>query len=59
MLFGPPEFADFRAAFGVPEVWAPIGAIAVGHFDPAANPVKRVYARYRKPLAELVHRSHW
>jgi nitroreductase len=59
VFFGPPEFADFRAAFGVPEEWTPIGAIAVGHFDPAANPVKPAYARYRKPLAELVHRGRW
>jgi nitroreductase len=59
VFFGPPEFADFRTAFGVPEEWTPIGAIAVGHFDPAANPVKPAYARYRKPLAELVHRGRW
>jgi nitroreductase len=59
VFFGPPEFADFRAEFGVPEEWTPIGAIAVGHFDPAANPVRPVFARHRKPFADLVHRGRW
>jgi hypothetical protein len=43
----------------VPGQWTPIGAIAVGHFDPAANPIRPVFARYRKPLAELVHHGRW
>ena len=34
VFFGPPEFADFRAAFGVPEQWTPIGAIAARPFRP-------------------------
>ncbi len=38
VFFGPPDFADFRAEFGVPPEWTPIGAIAVGHLDPADNP---------------------
>jgi nitroreductase len=59
VFFGPPEFAGFRAAFGVPGEWTPIGAIAIGHFDPAANPVNPGYARHRKPLDQLVHRGRW
>ena len=59
VFFGPPEFADFRAEFGVPEEWTPIGAIAVGHYDPEANPDRPALRSRRKPLADLVHRGHW
>ena len=31
VFFGPPDIADFRARFGVPGEWTPIGAIGVGH----------------------------
>lgn len=30
VFFGPPDIADFRARFGVPGEWTPIGAIGVG-----------------------------
>jgi nitroreductase len=59
VFFGPPELADFRAAFGVPQEWTPIGAIAVGHFDPAANPARPGLRSRRKPFDEVVHRGHW
>lgn len=61
VFFGiePASMADFRARFGVPEEWTPIGAIAVGHPDPAADPVPPARASDRKPLAELVHRGRW
>jgi nitroreductase len=59
VFFGPPEFADFRAEFGVPEEWTPIGAIAVGYYDPDANPGRPALRSRRKPLADLVHRAHW
>jgi nitroreductase len=59
VFFGPPEFADFRAEFGVPPEWTPIGAIAVGHFDPGANPVRPELGSRRKPLTELVHHGRW
>jgi nitroreductase len=59
VFFGPPEFADFRAEFGVPEEWTPIGAIAVGYFDPDDNPVRPGLRSRRKPLADLVHRGRW
>jgi nitroreductase len=59
VFFGPPEFADFRAEFGVPEEWTPIGAIAVGHYDPDANPARPALRSRRKPLTDLVHRGHW
>jgi nitroreductase len=61
VFFGlPPEnMADFRTQYGVPDQWMPIGAIAVGYPDPAADPVPPARASDRKSLDELVHRGHW
>jgi nitroreductase len=61
VFFGiPPEnMADFRAQFGVPEAWTPIGAITIGHPDPAAEPITPARPSDRKSLAELVHRGRW
>ena len=59
VLFGPPDIADFRTQFGVPEAWTPIGAIAIGHPDPASDPVAPARPSDRKSLTELVHRGRW
>jgi nitroreductase len=59
VFFGPPDIADFRARFGVPDGWTPIGAIAVGHPDLPADPVPPARASERKSLDELVHRGRW
>jgi nitroreductase len=59
VFFGPPDIADFRAEFGVPPEWTPIGAVAVGYPDPAADPVRPARPSDRKSLAELVHRGRW
>jgi nitroreductase len=59
VFFGPPDITDFRRAFGVPDEWTPIGAIAIGHPDPAADPIPPARASDRKPLTELVHRGRW
>jgi nitroreductase len=59
VFFGPPDIADFRARFGVPDEWTPIGAIAVGHPDLPADPVPPARASERKSLYELVHRGRW
>ena len=61
VFFGlPPEnMADFRTQYGVPDQWMPIGAIAIGYPDPAADPVPPARASDRKSLDELVHRGHW
>ncbi len=61
VFFGiqPGIMAAFRARFGVPEQWTPIGAIAVGHPDPGADPVPPARASDRKSLDELVHRGRW
>lgn len=49
----------FRAHFGVPEQWMPIGAIAIGEPDPAADPVPPARASDRRTLEDLVHRGTW
>jgi nitroreductase len=61
VFFGiPPEStAGFRASYGVPAEWTPIGAIAVGHPDPAADQFRSSGTRNRKTLDELVHRGCW
>ena len=47
----------FRTAFGVPEAYTPIGAIAVGHRAPdVASPSSR---RGRRGPDEVVHRGRW
>jgi nitroreductase len=49
----------FRARFGVPDQWTPIGAIAIGHPNPGAEPVPPGRPTARKSLDELVHRARW
>jgi nitroreductase len=49
----------FRAAYGIPAEWTPIGAIAIGHPDPGGDPVPPARASDRKTLDQLVHRGHW
>ena len=54
-----PEYVDdFRAEFGVPATYRPIGTIALGHrADHPGSPGSA--ARGRRPLEEVVHRGHW
>jgi nitroreductase len=60
-FFGiPPERLEpFRAEFGVPQEYSPVGAITIGHrtSDPGAagSPTRRP----RRPLDEVVHRGRW
>jgi len=55
-IFGE-HVAAFRTAFGVPEAYTPIAAIAVGHRAPdAASPSLR---RGRRGPEEVVHRGRW
>ncbi len=53
----PVHLEPFRAAFGVPDAFTPIGAIAVGHRSPdIPSPSLR---RGRRGLDEVVHRGSW
>jgi nitroreductase len=60
-FFGIPRdrIATFRAEFGVPDAYTPVGAITVGHRadDPGAlgSPSRRT----RRPMADVVHRGGW
>ena len=59
-FFGIPshEIGSFRAEFGVPEAYTPIGAITVGHRAEDAGG-RGSAARGRRPLDEVVHRGSW
>jgi nitroreductase len=61
VFFGiaPEIMAAFRAQYGVPPQWTPIGAIAIGYPDPDSDPIPPAPASERKPLTELVHRGQW
>lgn len=58
-FFGiPPEQIEpFREAFGVPEDYKPIGAIAIGHR--AADRRSPSLKRGRRPTSEVIHRGRW
>ncbi|MGH3446906.1 MAG: nitroreductase family protein [Nocardioidaceae bacterium] len=60
-FFGiPPECtAAFRAEYGVPAEFAPIGAVAIGHRAASELVGGSSATRPRRSLAELVHRSSW
>jgi nitroreductase len=56
---GPTEITDFRARYGIPSEWDPIGALAIGYPDPDTDPVPPARPSDRKPLTELVHHGRW
>lgn len=47
----------FRQAFGIPEDYTPIGAIAIGY--PAPDTPSPSLLRGRRPSTEVLHFSHW
>jgi nitroreductase len=52
-------YERLRDACGVPEGWAPIGAVAIGH-PATTDPVRSsAHTRDRRPLDALVHRGRW
>jgi nitroreductase len=61
LFFGiPPELIpEFRQLYGVPEQYLPIGAVAVGHPDTAADKGGSGKVIKRRTLDELVHRGGW
>jgi nitroreductase len=53
----PDRMGPYRAEFGVPPEFTPIGAVSVGHRAPdRRSPSLR---RGRRPVADVVHRGHW
>jgi nitroreductase len=59
-FFGvPPDAFDrFRAEFGVPAAYTPIGAVTIGHRVPDAGTAGSA-RRGRRPVEEVVHRGGW
>ncbi|WP_117209428.1 nitroreductase family protein [Allorhizocola rhizosphaerae] len=53
----PEQLADFKAAFGVPAEYTPVGAVSVGY--PAEDNIRGSSHRGRRPLDEVVHFGHW
>ena len=49
--------ATFRAAYGVPAEYTPIGALAIGH--PAPDHRSPSLRRGRRPVAEVAHWGEW
>lgn len=60
-FFGiPPEhLASVHDAFGIPDVFDPIGAITIGHRTTTEGAAGSPARRRRKGLDEVVHRSRW
>ena len=48
---------DLRAAFGIPDDFHPIGAVALGW--PAPDEPSPSLRRGRRPEDEVIHRGHW
>jgi nitroreductase len=61
LFFGiPPELIpDFRQIYGVPQQYLPIGAVAIGHPDRAADQGGSSKVIKRRTLDELVHHGRW
>jgi len=53
----PDRTADYRACFGVPAQFVPIGALTIGYR--AADHRSPSLKRGRRPVAEVVHRGRW
>ena len=60
LFFGivPEKIDGFRAAFGVPAEFNPIGAVAVGYADASDRPSPSLKLG-RRPLEEVVHRGQF
>jgi hypothetical protein len=61
LFFGipPHQIGEFRTLYGVPGNYLPIGAVAIGHPDPAADKGGSAKVIKRRSLDELVHRGRW
>ena len=61
LFFGipPSRSASSAELYGVPGNYLPIGAVAIGHPDPAADQGGSGKVITRRSLDELVHRGRW
>jgi nitroreductase len=58
LYFGivPPQVQPFKDAFGVPDDFEPIGAIAIGY---DVEPEKRNLKAKRRPIESMIHYGSW
>jgi nitroreductase len=49
--------AELRTAFGIPDDFTPIGAVALGH--PAPDEPSPSLARGRRPVEDTIHHGRW
>ncbi|MEC3980002.1 nitroreductase family protein [Amycolatopsis sp. H20-H5] len=55
-----PEHLDpFRAEFGIPAQYAPLGGITVGHRSADVPPQSPRVEQRRRGVDDVVHRGHW
>jgi nitroreductase len=61
LFFGipPAQIPEFRAMYGVPDKYMPIGAVAIGHPDPEHDMGGSSKVIKRRTLDDLVHRGRW
>jgi len=57
LFFGVFQVDRFRRAFGVPDEYTPVGAVAIGH--PRPDRPSQSLRRGRRPLEDVVHRGRW
>jgi nitroreductase len=57
LFFAVAEQDRFRAAFGVPDAYKPVGAVAIGY--PLPDEPSRSLQRGWKPSGAVVHRGRW
>ncbi|GIG60561.1 hypothetical protein Lfu02_49330 [Longispora fulva] len=50
---------EFRAEFGVPAEYTPVGGVAIGYRSEDLAPQRPGLAEARRGLGEVVHRGHW
>jgi nitroreductase len=58
LFFATHHAPAIRQTFGVPDEWAPVGTVALGHSAPD-RPSSSVATRRRRPAAEAIHRGSW
>ncbi len=56
-IFG--NLAALRTEFGIPDEFAPIGALAIGYRAPNLPPQDPTVSERRRDPSEIIHRGHW
>jgi nitroreductase len=57
LFFGIFKPEPFRRAFGIPDEYSPVGAIAIGH--PLPDEPSPSVRRGRRPADDVIHRGRW